>query len=86
VKLIKPVHLTSISFTCAKTARFLQANRVENLEQLGNLYTKQFSNQVDEKSYPFLGTNHQQLIHRVISSKNPVFAGHANVNNIFSLH
>lgn len=84
---MKPIALnrtTFIQFSCAKTARFLLANLVENYGQQYNLCTKQFSNRVDKKSFQFLGTNAQQLIHRVISSKYPVFAGQANVNNIFS--
>lgn len=78
------IRTTFIQFGCAKTARFLPANLVENYGQQSNLYTTQFSNQVDEKSFQFLGTNAQQLIHRVIRSKYPVFAGQANVNNNFS--
>jgi hypothetical protein len=73
-------------FNCAKTARLIQEKHVENCEQSAYLCTKQFSNSIDKKSFQFLGTNTQQLIHRVIRLEKPVFAGLANVNNIFSLH
>jgi hypothetical protein len=78
------IQTTFIQISCAKTARFLPAKLVENCGQQSNLYTTHFSNRVDEKSFQILGTNAQQLIHRVIRSKYPVFAGQADVNNIFS--
>jgi hypothetical protein len=81
---IELIRTTFVQFSCAKTAHFLLANLVENYGQQSDLCTKQFSNRIDKKSFHFLSTNAQQLIHRVISSKYPVFAGQANVNNNFS--
>jgi hypothetical protein len=84
MKLVALIRTTFVQIGCAKTARFLPANLVENYGQQSNLYTKLFSNRVYKKSFQFLGTNVQQLIHRVISTKYPVFAGQADVNNNFS--
>jgi RNA binding exosome subunit len=84
--LIRLIRVRFYNFTCAKTAHFLLANLVENIEQQRQLYTKQFSIRLDGKNLPYLETNHQQLIHRVIRNKYPVFTGQANVNNIFGLH
>ncbi len=84
---MKPIVLVRTTFkqiSCAKTARFLPANRVENCKQQSDLCTTKCSILVNKKSFKILGTNAQQLIHRVIRSKYPVFAGQANVNNNFS--
>jgi hypothetical protein len=70
-----------VHLACAKIARYLPENPVENYEQKSDLCTTEISNYLDEKNYPFLGTNGQQLIHRVIRSIKPVFTGPAAVNN-----